>query len=65
MSLYHPKEKGFSYFKNKSQNYYYGAQITRGLNVADIHGTLLCTWGLVMILDFFNSLEKDMSVIKP
>jgi hypothetical protein len=65
MSLYHPEEKGFSYFKNRSQNYYYGTQITRGLNVADIHGTLLCTWGLVMVLDFFNSLEKDMSVIKP
>jgi hypothetical protein len=65
MSLYHPDEKGFSYFKNKSQNYYYGARITSGHNVADIHGTLLCTWGLNMILDHFKSLEKDMSVIKP
>lgn len=65
MTLYHFDEKGFSYFKNKSQNYYYGAHITKGLDVADIHGTLLCAWGLNMILDYFNSLEKDMNIIKP
>lgn len=65
MLLFHTNEKGFSYFKNKSQKYYYGTKISKGMNTADIHGTLLCTWGLIMILDYFDSLEKNMKVIKP
>lgn len=65
MMLFHINDKGFSYFKNKSQNYYYGTNISKGLDTADIHGTLLCTWGLNMILDHFNKLEKNMKVIKP
>ena len=43
--LYHVKDGGFSYFKNKSQTHYYGVNITQGNKTADIHGTLLCVLG--------------------
>jgi len=63
--LYHEKEKGFSYYKNKSQTHYYGVKITNGSNYADIHGTLLCVWALNMILDSFGMLDNNLSLIKP
>ncbi len=40
---------GFSFFKNKSNVYYYGAKITKGLNEPDIHGTCLFLWGISII----------------
>ena len=48
--LYNPKDGGFSYFKNNCQTHYYGAKIINQLDQSDIHGTLLCLWGVAMIL---------------
>ena len=39
----------FSFWKGRANARYYDAQITRGLNGADIHGTVLFVWGLSMM----------------
>jgi len=50
---------GFSFYKNKANDVYYGALITKGLNEPDIHGTVMFIWGITLIskilgLDFLN-----------
>ena len=62
--LYVKKDEGFSYFKTKSQTHYYGVQITEGLHEADIHGTTLCLWAVLMILDCLE-IKDDNYIIKP
>jgi len=63
--LYHSNYGGFSYFKNMSQTHYYGVPISYGINEPDIHGTLLCVWGLMMVLDANDSLDTNFRIIKP
>jgi len=63
--LYHEEEKGFSYYVNKSQTHYYGINISNGKNTADIHGTILSVWGIVMILSFLDKNKYDYNIIKP
>ena len=63
--LYFEEEKGFSYFLNKSQTHYYGVEITKGDNVADLHGSILCLWGVLMILETLDSLDEKFNIIKP
>jgi hypothetical protein len=48
--LHHNPDGGFSYWIGKSQTVYYGVPITSGMPVSDIHGTLLLTWALAMVL---------------
>lgn len=63
--LYISEDEGFSYFPNKSQTHYYGVKITNGLNKADIHGTTLCLWAILMILDNLEEMDSKMNIIKP
>jgi hypothetical protein len=63
--LYHKEEKGFSYFINKSQDYYYGINISKGQNYADIHGTTLSVWAIVMILEALGQNKYEYNLIKP
>ena len=63
--LYKDVEGGFSYFENKSQTHYYGVPFSQGLNTADIHGTLLCTWGLLMALKTLNVDIAKYNIIRP
>lgn len=63
--LYHPDESGFSYYKEKSQTHYYGVQITKGENKADIHGTLLCIWAIIMIMKSNELDDNKYNLIKP
>jgi hypothetical protein len=65
LGFYRKEEKGFSYFKNKSQTHYYGLKTSKGLDEADIHGTLLCVWGIVMILEVIEKNEYGYEKIKP
>lgn len=62
---YYPEEGGFSYFKNKSQMYYYGLQTSKGQNVPDIHGTILLTWALSMIFRITENDKFNWNVLKP
>jgi len=64
-SLYVPEDGAFSYFVNKSQTHYYGIEITNGLNRADIHGTTLSLWAIIMMLKSLDISEKKLKVIKP
>ncbi|MDC3227191.1 hypothetical protein OBA39_03735 [Acidimicrobiaceae bacterium] len=59
------EEGGFSYFINKSQTHYYGVKITNGLNVADIHGTILLTWALSMIYNIQEEELVSWKILKP
>ena len=63
--LYKEEEGGFSYFYNKSQTHYYGAQITSGEDAADIHGSTLCLWAILMILDSLEIKDDNTYIIKP
>ena len=63
--LYHEDEKGFSYFINKSQTHYYGINISKGKNQADIHGTILSVWAIVMILNLLEENIYEYKTIKP
>ena len=63
--LYKLEERGFSYFNNKSQTHYYGVHITQGENSADIHGTLLCLWAIIMILKNNHVIDNEYRLIKP
>ena len=65
LKLYHPNIKGFSYFENQSQTHYYGVPITFGKNTADIHGTVLSVWAIIMILKINEILDNKYKIIKP
>lgn len=52
--FYFPKYGAFSFYKNKTNNNYYGAYISRSKNEPDIHGTVLFLWGLAVIGNFRN-----------
>jgi len=56
---------GFSYYKNKSQIYYYGLKISQGKNEPDLHGTTLLTWAISLIYDFRNPEQKEFNLLKP
>ena len=64
-TLYNEEDGAFSYFKNKSQTHYYGIEITKGLNRADIHGSVLCLWAILMILDNIELKTEELKIIKP
>ena len=53
----------FSYYKEKSQDYYYGLKITEGRKEPDIHGTTLLLWAMSMIYNFQG--KKEYKIIKP
>ncbi len=65
MSHYKQDDGGFSYYMNKSQDYYYGVKITDGRNEADIHGTTLLTWALSMIFSILGEPYPKWNVIRP
>ncbi len=41
---------GFSFYQNRSQNYYYDAKVSKGLNVPDMHGTAMFILGFEKVL---------------
>tara|TARA_B100001059_G_C17773293_1_gene549759 strand:- start:166 stop:1218 length:1053 start_codon:yes stop_codon:yes gene_type:complete len=46
---------GFSFYINKSQDYYYDAKVTKGKNTPDLQGTTLFLWGIVMISNILET----------
>ncbi len=65
MQHHHNSDGGFSYYVGRSQKKYYDVPISEGVPVSDIHGTILLTWALVMILEILESNAKGWKVIKP
>lgn len=56
---YFPDIGGFSFYKHRANQYYYGAKITKGLNEPDIHGTALLLLGIVLISQIL-SIDKEL-----
>ncbi len=56
---------GFSYFMNRSQTNYYNIRISRGFPESDLHGTLLLTWAIAMILEIMEDNRLGWRVLKP
>jgi len=56
--FYYPKIGGFSFLPNKTNQRYYGAKITRGLDEPDIHGTVMFIWGISIITQILKIDKK-------
>lgn len=56
---YKKEQGGFSFFPFASNSIYYGAKITKGINEADIHGTVLFLWGIAIVSQILG-IEKDI-----
>lgn len=56
--FYWPKYGGFSFYKGKANDMYYGAKISGGLPEPDIHGTVLFLWGIVLIGEILGIAKK-------
>lgn len=56
---------GFSYFVDRSQTNYYNIRIANGYPESDLHGTLLLTWAIAMILEIFEENQLGWRVLKP
>jgi hypothetical protein len=64
--LHHNHDGGFSYWIGRSQTSYYGVPITTGMPVSDIHGTLLLTWALAMVVRLTGDGDPStLAVIRP
>jgi hypothetical protein len=55
---YKKEQGGFSFYPFNANQRYYGAKITKGLNEADIHGTVLFLWGIVIIIQILGIKEE-------
>jgi len=45
---------GFSFFINRSQQNYYGAKVSKGYKVSDLHGTTMIVWAIAIALDLLG-----------
>ena len=59
------QDGGFSYFENLNQTHYYDLKFAKSMNQSDIHGTLLCLWALVMIMDVNDEKFFKYNILKP
>ncbi len=50
---------GFSFYKHRSQPSYYGAKVSKGLDVSDLHGTAMMTWAIGVSLDLLGENAPD------
>jgi hypothetical protein len=62
---YSPDDGGFSYFQNYNQTHYYDLKIADMKSRSDIHGTLLCLWAIVMIMDLSEKKFFNYNILKP
>lgn len=62
---YNPEDGGFSYYIGRAQSHYQKVRITNFTAVSDLHGTVLLTWAVVMILDLLDQLPTGWQTIKP
>jgi hypothetical protein len=51
---YWPEYGGFSFYKQRANDIYYGAKISRGHAEPDIHGTVMFLWGIIMISEILD-----------
>lgn len=58
-NYYYSDIGGFSFLLYKTNVYYYGAKITKGLNEPDIHGTVMFLWGISIIAQILG-IDKEL-----
>ncbi len=56
---------GFSYHTNRSQKWYYGLPITKGLKEGDLHGTILLVWAVTMCTAVLYPGMLSWKVLRP
>lgn len=61
LDYYFPREGGFSFYKNRSNDMYYGCKVALGKNEPDIHGTALFMWGIAIIASLLG-IDKDLGL---
>lgn len=62
---HHPEDGGFSYYLNLAQTHYQRVVITRNAKGSDIHGTILLTWALGMVMELLGTPLPWWRNIKP
>ena len=65
IKAHYNSDGGLSYNIGRSQTGYYGALISRGRPVSDLHGTILLTWALAMIIKLLEMDQYQWRIIKP
>lgn len=60
--FYHEQAGGFSFHKNKANDSYYNATITKGLNEPDLHGTAMYMHGIALISDILKIKGPNLNV---
>lgn len=53
-SYYYPEHGGFSFNYKKANDNYFGMKVSKGLDEPDIHGTLMFTWGISIIVQILG-----------
>ena len=59
-TYFHENYSGFSFNKDKSVEFYYGARVTRGLNQPDLHGTAMFLWGFLLASKVLHSNQENL-----
>jgi len=62
---HHNEDGGFSYFAGRAQSHIHRVRITKGPPISDIHGSVLLTWAVVMMLDILEENTFGWRVMKP
>ena len=55
---YRQKDGGFSFYRDRAQRSYYGALTSLGGRQGDMHGTVMFTWAIAMVLDLLGIRAK-------
>lgn len=53
-NFYWPDFGGFSFYKNRSIDFYYGAKLTMSKSEPDLHGTAMFIWGVFLVSKVFG-----------
>lgn len=59
VKLFHQDDGAFSFFQDHSQTYYYGASVSHGYKVSDLHGTVMLVWAMAIALEFLGDEAPD------
>jgi hypothetical protein len=59
------EDGGFSYFIERSQTNYYNIDVAKGLAESDLHGSLLLTWALSMLVEIMDINTHGWKTFRP
>ena len=60
LMLHKKKQSGFSFNHLQSQQHYYTARVSKGLKVADLHGTTMFSWACAIVIDLLSDTFPDV-----